>query len=171
MARPGPAGQRRELIAAVRHVLGDRRLHWLGVAIAILVAIATAVFAVFHEQPVEDALYTSVTAVTSIGFGDLSLLGESFGVKAFAMLVMVVGAVATAILIGIVADAFLSLRLARLAGGPPPPGRGDHVVVCGLGTSASACWSSSSPAASTSSPWRRTRTGRSCPWRARSACT
>jgi Trk K+ transport system NAD-binding subunit len=134
VARPGPAGQRRELIAAVRHVLGDRRLHWLGVAIAILVAIATAVFAVFHEQPVEDALYTSVTAVTSIGFGDLSLLGESFGVKAFAMLVMVVGAVATAILIGIVADAFLSLRLARLAGGPPPPGRGDHVVVCGLGT-------------------------------------
>lgn len=113
--------------------LADRRLRLLLTTLVLLAMLSTFVFAVFDNLEPIDALYFTVTVITTTGFGDISLRDAPAGLKIFGMGLMLLGAASLAVLYAIITDAIVGLRLAR-ALGRPDPGLRDHVVVCGIGS-------------------------------------
>jgi len=103
--------------------------------IAILLAnIVIGVF-VFHAGMALsflDSIYFVLTVVTTIGFGDVSLLDVPLGVKLYGMYLMVSGAGGYALIFAWIADDLVRSRLLELTGR-----RGyrmkDHVIICGFG--------------------------------------
>ncbi len=128
----GGARRRRRARRALA-VLLDRRLVILLGVLATLIALSAAVFSEFYDLSPVDAVYFTVTTVTTTGYGDINLLDASAALKAYGAGVMVLGALTIAVLYALVTDAIVGARLARELGQPPRPTR-DHVIVCGLGT-------------------------------------
>jgi Trk K+ transport system NAD-binding subunit len=114
-------------------VLLDRRLGVLLCVLAILIAASAAVFSGFYHLSPIDAVYFTVTTVTTTGYGDINLLHSSTLLKMYGIALMLLGALTIAVLYALVTDAIVGARLARALGQPPHP-QSEHVVVCGLGT-------------------------------------
>jgi Trk K+ transport system NAD-binding subunit len=131
--RPITAARRRRRVRRGLGVLLDRRLGILLGVLATLIAISAIVFSGFYELSPVDAVYFTVTTVTTTGYGDINLLDASAALKVYGVCVMVLGALTIAVLYALVTDAIVGARLARELGQPPRPKR-DHVIVCGLGT-------------------------------------
>src|SRR5829696_572916 len=110
----------------------DRRLRVLAVVVLGLVAVSIVVFRRFGGLDLVDALYFTVTIVTTTGFGDITLRDESPALQLYGVGLMLVGAASFAILFALIADAVVSARLTRVLG-TLPRRLTDHVVVCGLG--------------------------------------
>jgi Trk K+ transport system NAD-binding subunit len=90
------------------------------------------VFLIFAHLDLVDAIYFTVTVITTTGFGDIHLRDAAEPLQLYGVLVMLLGAAALAVLFALVADVVVSARLARAFGGIPDALE-DHVVVCGLG--------------------------------------
>lgn len=112
--------------------LFDSRLAILLAALVVIVAISSAVFERYHALTWIDALYFTITTITTTGYGDINLAQADTAVKLYGSAVMVFGALTIAVLFALVTDAIVGVRLARSLGELPRPAR-DHVVVCGLG--------------------------------------
>ncbi len=80
-----------------------------------------------------DAAYFSLTIMTTIGFGDISLLDAGPAVKLFGMFMMLVGTASFASLFGIVTDFLLKTRIEEILGVRRRKMK-DHIILCGLGT-------------------------------------
>jgi Trk K+ transport system NAD-binding subunit len=126
--RPSPW---RPLVDAVREI--DRRLLALLSVVALLVVASVAVFHFFAALDPIDALYFTITIVTTTGFGDINLRDAPPALKLYGSALMILGAASLAILFGLIADVAVGARLARQLTTVPPRIR-HHVVVCGLGT-------------------------------------
>jgi Trk K+ transport system NAD-binding subunit len=91
--------------------------------------------AVFHFgmslEPI-DALYFVVSTVTTVGYGDITPIDATVGIKLFACVLMILGSASIAISYSIVTDYIVSQRLLQLGGRRRLPHH-DHVVVVGLG--------------------------------------
>lgn len=109
------------------------RLQYLLAVILALALASVAVFIRFAGLDLIDALYFTVTIITTTGFGDINLLDKNVGLKLYGILLMVLGASALAVLYAVITDVVVGARLARLLGSPPADLH-DHVVVCGLGS-------------------------------------
>ena len=118
---------------AARGLVRDRRFRALIALVAAIVAFSSAVFAQFHGLTPVDAVYFTITTVTTTGFGDINLVDASWALKLYGILLMLVGAATLAALYALVTDALVSSRIARALGQVPRGIRG-HVVVAGLGT-------------------------------------
>jgi Trk K+ transport system NAD-binding subunit len=94
--------------------------------------VSTLVFHLFADLDPIDAIYFTVTIITTTGFGDINLRDSSPALKLYAVLLMLLGAAALAVFYALIADAIVGARLARALGGPPRRMH-DHIVVCGLG--------------------------------------
>jgi Trk K+ transport system NAD-binding subunit len=112
--------------------LFDARLAALLGALAVVVAIAAEVFHNANDLSWLNALYFTVTTVTTTGYGDINLLDAPDGVKLFGMGLMLLGGLVVAVLFALVTDAIVTARIARTLGELPRP-RSGHAVVCGLG--------------------------------------
>src|SRR5262249_37621131 len=110
----------------------DRRLYYLAAFLIALGALSTAVFRAYNNLSLLDAVYFTVTVITTTGFGDISLLTAPPGLKIFGMVLMLLGATSLAVIYAFITDTIVGARLARSFGAP---GRGlrDHIVICGLG--------------------------------------
>jgi Trk K+ transport system NAD-binding subunit len=135
--RLGRAGRRpaRDLLLRLPSVLNvvDRRLR---AALLVLVALAifsALVFYVFAGLDPIDAIYFTVTVITTTGFGDINLREAPAALKLYGAGLMLFGATMLAIVYAFITDTIVGARLARALGGPPRHLR-DHVVVCGLGS-------------------------------------
>ncbi|GAC1509421.1 MAG: hypothetical protein NVS2B16_07890 [Chloroflexota bacterium] len=113
-------------------VIADRRLRVLLVALLGLVGLGVAVFRIFAGLSIIDALYFTVTTVTTTGYGDISLLHQPPAIKMFGLALIVVGATVLALFYAVIIDAVVGVRLTRALGAVGIDTR-DHVVVCGLG--------------------------------------
>jgi Trk K+ transport system NAD-binding subunit len=113
--------------------VADVRLRIGLAALTALVVVATALFKLALGLGWVQALYFTVTTVTTTGYGDINLNGVPAWVQVAGVVVMVLGVLVVALLTAAVVDNLVAARLARALG--PVVGKpDDHVVVCGMGT-------------------------------------
>jgi voltage-gated potassium channel Kch len=133
--RPAPK-QPGRLAAAWTVLLGaDIRLRVMTAIVVGLTLTGIAIFWAFSEQNLDliDAIYFTVTIMTTTGFGDIHLRNAPPLLQLYGVALMLAGTAALAILFALITDALISARLARILGANIPRGLHDHVVVCGLG--------------------------------------
>jgi Trk K+ transport system NAD-binding subunit len=113
----------------------DVRLRVMTAIVLVLTVTGIAVFWLFSEQDLDliDAIYFTVTIMTTTGFGDIHLRNAPPPLQLYGVALMLSGTAALAILFALITDALISARLARVIGAAIPRGLHDHVVVCGLG--------------------------------------
>ena len=111
---------------------GDRRLRYLLLVLAALVLASVGVFSLFYGLDLLDAIYFTVTVITTTGFGDISLLNAPPLLQVYVIVLMLLGAATLAVFFALMTDAIVGARLAQALGVLPRRLR-DHVVVCGLG--------------------------------------
>jgi Trk K+ transport system NAD-binding subunit len=103
--------------------------------VTILVAIGLVSISIFHfvacMDPI-DALYFTVTIITTTGFGDINLRDAPPGLKLYGTFLMLFGAATLAAVYALITDAIVREQLARVLGGVGRRMR-DHIVVCGVG--------------------------------------
>jgi Trk K+ transport system NAD-binding subunit len=124
------------LAAAWTVLLGaDVRLRVMTAIVLGLTLTGIAIFWWFSEQDLDliDAIYFTVTIMTTTGFGDIHLRDAPPPLQLYGVALMLSGTAALAILFALITDALISARLARVLGASIPRGLHDHVVVCGLG--------------------------------------
>jgi Trk K+ transport system NAD-binding subunit len=105
-------------------------------AVKFAVTLAAASVGVFHytmHLSWLDALYFTVTILSTIGFGDINLLSAPPPVKLFGMLLMLTGSFFTILVVSIIVDFLMRARLEKMLGRPRTTLQ-DHVLVVGLGT-------------------------------------
>lgn len=129
LLRPGEMAA--SLAALVKSA--DRRLRYLVAVLVALALVSTLVFILFKNLALVDALYFTVTIMTTTGFGDINLLNEPPALKIFGIALMILGATTLTLFYALITDAIVSARLARALGGVHKHMQ-NHVVVCGLGT-------------------------------------
>jgi Trk K+ transport system NAD-binding subunit len=132
-----PALERPGRLAAAWTVLlrADARLRVMTAIVLGLTLTGIAIFWWFSEQHLDliDAIYFTVTIMTTTGFGDIHLRDAPPPLQLYGVALMLSGTAALAILFALITDALISARLARVLGASIPRGLHDHVVVCGLG--------------------------------------
>src|SRR4029453_17229771 len=108
----------------------DLRLRVMTAIVLVLAVTGIAIFWLFSEQHLDliDAVYFTVTIMTTTGFGDIHLRNAPPPLQLYGVALMLSGTAALAILF-----ALITARLARVIGAAIPRGLHDHVVVCGLG--------------------------------------
>jgi Trk K+ transport system NAD-binding subunit len=131
-APQGPLMEGFRSVSVALSTVADRRFRRLMAAILALVVVSVAVFVLFDGLSVIDAAYFVVTTITTTGYGDITVLHSSLGVKIYGIVLILAGATALALFYALVIDAFIGVRLARALGGVRRPMR-NHMVVCGLG--------------------------------------
>lgn len=110
----------------------DMRLRRLLVVLLGLLLVSSVIFSVFQELSPIDAIYFTVSTITTTGFGDISFINSHPALKVYGIFLMLLGAASLAILYALITDVLVGARLA----GAPVTGVSrlrDHVVVCGLG--------------------------------------
>lgn len=112
--------------------LADRRLRYVLGTVAALILLSSAVFVGFAHMTWLDALYFTVSTVTTIGYGDITLANQAPTLRIFGILLELLGAATLAVLFAVVTDSLVGERL-REALGEVRPDLDDHVVVTGLG--------------------------------------
>ena len=111
----------------------DARLRWLSGILLILVVFSALIFSLFQGLNLLDAIYFTISTITTTGFGDISLVDSHPALKVYGTLLMVLGAAALAIFYALIADVLVGARLAQVTGADLNRKR-DHIVVAGLGT-------------------------------------
>ncbi|HEX6487884.1 MAG TPA: NAD-binding protein [Candidatus Dormibacteraeota bacterium] len=112
--------------------IADRRLRYVLGAVAALVLLSTVVLAGTGQMSALDALYFTITTITTIGYGDITLRFSPLWIRIFGMLLELIGAGALAVFFAVITDALVGVRL-RQALGTLHRSLDDHVVVAGLG--------------------------------------
>lgn len=90
---------------------------------------------VFHQTlglPWLDSIYFVITIMTTVGFGDISLLNAPPLVKIFGIALMFVSTACLAALLGIITDYLVKANLNEALGLRRRKMK-DHIIVCGLG--------------------------------------
>jgi len=131
-----PLEQPGRLAAAWTALLrADVRLRLMTAIVLGLTVTGIAIFWSFSEQDLDliDAIYFTVTIMTTTGFGDIHLRDAPPPLQLYGVALMLSGTAALAILFALITDALISARLARVLGAAIPRGLHDHVIVCGLG--------------------------------------
>jgi Trk K+ transport system NAD-binding subunit len=108
----------------------DARFWVLGGVLAAITVASAVVFELAQGISPIDALYATVAGFFGAVDPDVA---ATPALKAFAVLLTLVGAAALAMFYALIADAVLSARLRDLLG-PRPEGLRDHVVIVGLGS-------------------------------------
>jgi voltage-gated potassium channel Kch len=113
--------------------LADGRLRYV-LATVVSVVLISSLILHFAEPGWSfiTAVYFTVTTITTIGYGDVTLYGASWPVLVFGIFLELVGAAVIAMLFAVVTDTLVGTRLHQALGGLHRD-MDDHVVVCGLG--------------------------------------
>lgn len=133
IAIAGGAARRLRQWLASAAAFTDLRLRIALAGLAGLVVIATALFKLALPLGWMQALYFTVTTVTTTGYGDINLAGAPGWLQLAGIVVMLLGVLVVALLTASVVDNLVAARLLR-ARGLAVGQREDHVVVCGMGT-------------------------------------
>ena len=111
----------------------DRRIRYVLMVLAVLAIVSTIIFYSFYNLSLSDAVYFTLTIMTTTGFGDISLRTAPLALKLYGVLLMLLGAASLTLFYALITDAIVSARLARALGSAHIHLH-DHVIVCGLGT-------------------------------------
>jgi len=101
-----------------------------------LVALSAASVVVFHlgmGLSLVDAIYFTVTTLTTTGYGDITVKDQATWLKLYASTMMLLGSATVATVYSLITDWVVSSRVRQMLGRKPVPEDG-HVVVAGLNT-------------------------------------
>ncbi len=79
-----------------------------------------------------DSIYFVIATMTTVGYGDINLLGAPASLKIFSVFVMLGGAASMAAAFGLITDFLLAAHFEKLFGRRRKKMEG-HIVLCGLG--------------------------------------
>lgn len=113
-----------------KHASSALRAAFLAFHLLVLVGVTLFHFALNLKWL--DALYFTITIMTTVGFGDIHLLEAPAWVKLFGILLMISGVAFLVIFFGIITDYLVSQRFEQALGRPRTT-LSNHVVVVGLG--------------------------------------
>ncbi len=132
-AQPGAVKRRLTEWFGVLGQFTDQRLRLALASLTVVVVLATVLFKFGLRLHWVEALYFTVTTVTTTGYGDINLAEAPAWLQLAGVVVMLLGVLVVALLTAAVVDNLVGARLVRALG--PPVGRPqDHIVVCGMGT-------------------------------------
>jgi Trk K+ transport system NAD-binding subunit len=128
-ARPGTGP-----VAVLKVIWANSAPVFRGLAIALPIIVLCSVFIFHHFMQLSwiDALYFTITIITTVGFGDINLSGAPIGLKLFGCFMMVTGAAMLVVFYSIITEYIVSRRLEAILA-PKTTTLSDHVVVVGLG--------------------------------------
>ncbi|HWS58972.1 MAG TPA: NAD-binding protein [Actinotalea sp.] len=118
----------------------DLRLRRVLGALVLLAAVSVVVLLVGYQEPdgtrmsVLDAAYFTVETIATIGFGDFSFREQPAWLRAYAIVLMVLGAVLATLTYALLTNLLVSRRLQEQLGHGEVTGMRGHVVVVGLGS-------------------------------------
>jgi len=119
----------------------DRRMAIALGALLMVLVIATLVLrftyqyaGAGHRISLLDAVYFTVETVTTVGYGDYTFRGEPSWLIAFAVLLMMTGALFVAVFFALVTNMLVSRRIEESLGRQKITALRGHVLVIGLGT-------------------------------------
>jgi Trk K+ transport system NAD-binding subunit len=116
----------------VLFLAADTRLRRLMGILLLLLVVSALIFSIFQDLSPIDAIYFTVSTITTTGFGDISFIDAHPLLKAYGIFLMLLGAASLAIVYALITDVLVGARLS----GATVTGAGhltNHVVVCGLG--------------------------------------
>lgn len=132
---PGPVSA---LVAALTRQVDAR----MRVVLLTLVALATAstlVLRLGYEEPdgtrmtLLDAVYFTVETLATVGYGDFNFRAQPTWLRAWAVVLMLVGAVLVTVFFALLTNLLVSRRIEESLGRRRVPGLSGHTVVVGLG--------------------------------------
>ncbi|HEX3957159.1 MAG TPA: NAD-binding protein [Trebonia sp.] len=117
----------------------DRRLGIALGALVLVVLVSTAVLRIGYELSGHHisslvALYFTVETITTVGYGDFSFSHENQWLIAFAVALMIAGALFVAVFFALLTNVIVSRRIEESLGRVRITGLTGHVLVIGLGT-------------------------------------
>ncbi|MEI6046820.1 MAG: NAD-binding protein, partial [Chloroflexota bacterium] len=81
-----------------------------------------------------DALYFTVTIMTTAGFGDYNFAHQEWGLKLFGVFLTLVGAASVSVVYAFVTNAIINRRIEQTLGRNKATNMENHIVMCGLGS-------------------------------------
>jgi Trk K+ transport system NAD-binding subunit len=112
--------------------LADIRLRYVMGAVAGIVLLSSLILNLTVHWDFLKAVYFTVSTVTTIGYGDVTLLSAPWPVLLYGIGLELVGAAVIAIFFAVITDTLVGTRLRQALGGLHRD-MDDHIVVCGLG--------------------------------------
>ncbi len=148
MLLPRPALSWREVLAPARRLAraalsvaraADRRLGVALGALVFVIVVSTFVLRIGYELSGHhisslEALYFTVETITTVGYGDFSFSHENPWLMAFAVCLMIAGALFVAVFFALLTNVIVSRRIEESLGRVRITGLAGHVLVIGLGT-------------------------------------
>ncbi len=137
-ARAAVAHRRRRLPAGLTTLtqllatLADGRLRSVLGAVAAIVFVSAVILHSFAGMSFLNAVYFTVTTITTIGYGDITLINAPAPILLYGIGLELVGAAVIAIFFAVITDTLVGSRLRQALGGLHR-NMDDHIVVCGLG--------------------------------------
>ncbi len=117
-----------QLLATV----ADGRLRSVLGAVAAIVLVSAVILHSFAGMSFLNAVYFTVTTITTIGYGDITLINAPAPILLYGIGLELVGAAVIAIFFAVITDTLVGSRLRQALGGLHR-NMDDHIVVCGLG--------------------------------------
>ncbi len=130
----------RYLLASLLRGVLDRRLVLVLCGLLALVGTATAVLRLVYREPdgtrmsTLDALYFTVSTIATVGYGDFSFREQQAWLRAFAIGLIVLGAILATTFFALLTNLLVSRRIEESLGRGRVIGHFGHVVVIGLGS-------------------------------------
>ena len=127
-----------DFVAVARQLWRRPLLRWLLLAMLLLMLVQSLVTRAAFGYDFDQALHVGISSIATLGFADAGLAGSKLAaqpgwIQAAGVLTMLLDIVLITVLLGLIADALVGERFARVFGGSSRRLRG-HVVVAGLGT-------------------------------------
>ncbi len=125
-------------VAVLRQLWRRALLRWLLLTMALLIVVQTLVARAAFDYDVQESIHVGITSIATFGFADAGLAGPKLArldgwIQVTAVTTMLLDVVLVTVLLGLIADALIGERFARVFGGSNRRLRG-HVVVAGIGT-------------------------------------
>jgi Trk K+ transport system NAD-binding subunit len=137
---PGPARVRRASLVRTLVRGLDRRVKIAVAALVALAGVSMTVLLVGYQEPDGrrmsplDALYFTIETIGTVGYGDFYFRDQPWWLRAWAIVLMVVGATLATVFFALLTNALVSRRLEATLGSRRITGLEDHVVLVGMGS-------------------------------------
>ena len=112
--------------------LADGQLRYVMAVVAAVVVISSLILHFAAGFSFLTAVYFTVSTITTIGYGDVTLINAPWPVLVYGIILELVGAAVIAMFFAVITDTLIGSRLRQALGGLHK-NLDNHVVVCGLG--------------------------------------
>ncbi len=119
-------------IGQLMSTLADGQLRYVMAVVAAVIVVSSLILHFAAGMGLLTAIYFTVSTITTIGYGDVTLINAPWPVLVYGIMLELVGAAVIAMFFAVITDTLVGSRLRQALGGLHK-NLDNHVVVCGLG--------------------------------------